>query len=429
MGVRVACRTAEATGAVGGPLPRFPGAPTRPDRKKEKSRLAELDAVTVPTLVVQGARDPFGMPLPQSSAPWSRSRATTASAPISGRLPTPSGPGFGASSDDARLDRARPRSADRPSSAPGGASSRRRPAGRRDSGGAARRAPGSARPRRGLELAIHTARRARGGRPHSRSCLRPRARPSALASGAGMSFRPLRGVDSLAGFVLGPAMGLVLVWVAGAVALQLPGQTRLREEAQRSEVLQRLNEIAPPSRALRALARVDAFPAIAGPLAPVDPPDPGVLRSPGCAGRGPQRGARPRDRVRSLGLGLRLGGRARARRHERARRGRRGRHDGRRSRGGAPGRRRGRIRREERCRDPAGARPRAPAHCAWSSPTAGIRWRFSATPENGPFAASPGRIGPTGTVVTDDALGRGRVRAGSRAFAAACARATPAARR
>jgi pimeloyl-ACP methyl ester carboxylesterase len=27
-----------------------------------KSRLGELDAVTVPTLVVQGERDPFGMP-------------------------------------------------------------------------------------------------------------------------------------------------------------------------------------------------------------------------------------------------------------------------------------------------------------------------------------------------------------------------------
>ena len=30
--------------------------------RPEKSRLAELDAVEVPTLVVQGDRDPFGMP-------------------------------------------------------------------------------------------------------------------------------------------------------------------------------------------------------------------------------------------------------------------------------------------------------------------------------------------------------------------------------
>ena len=45
-----------------GPLPRFPAAPTL--RPRRRSRLAELDAVTVPTLVVQGARDPFGMPPP-----------------------------------------------------------------------------------------------------------------------------------------------------------------------------------------------------------------------------------------------------------------------------------------------------------------------------------------------------------------------------
>ena len=99
--------------------------------------------------------------------------------------------------------------------------------------------------------------------------------------------QPLRGADSLGGFVLGAAVGLVLVWVAGAVALQLPGQTRLRQEAQRSEVLQRLNEIAPPSRALRALARVDPFPAIAGPLAPVEPPDPSVLRAPAARAAAP----------------------------------------------------------------------------------------------------------------------------------------------
>ncbi len=37
--------------------------PVHPPGRPEKSRLAELDAVTVPTLVVQGASDPFGMPL------------------------------------------------------------------------------------------------------------------------------------------------------------------------------------------------------------------------------------------------------------------------------------------------------------------------------------------------------------------------------
>ena len=38
--------------------------PLHPPGRPEKSRLDELDAVTVPTLVVQGERDPFGLPPP-----------------------------------------------------------------------------------------------------------------------------------------------------------------------------------------------------------------------------------------------------------------------------------------------------------------------------------------------------------------------------
>jgi predicted alpha/beta-hydrolase family hydrolase len=36
--------------------------PVHPPGRPEKTRLDELDAVAVPTLVVQGAGDPFGMP-------------------------------------------------------------------------------------------------------------------------------------------------------------------------------------------------------------------------------------------------------------------------------------------------------------------------------------------------------------------------------
>jgi uncharacterized protein len=60
-GARVACRTAAATGAVGVLCLAFP---VHPPGRPEKSRLDELDAVTVPVLVVQGERDPFGMPPP-----------------------------------------------------------------------------------------------------------------------------------------------------------------------------------------------------------------------------------------------------------------------------------------------------------------------------------------------------------------------------
>jgi predicted alpha/beta-hydrolase family hydrolase len=62
-GARVVCRTAEAAGAVGVLCLAFPlQPPRRSGAGPAQSRLPELDAVTVPTLVVQGVRDPFGIP-------------------------------------------------------------------------------------------------------------------------------------------------------------------------------------------------------------------------------------------------------------------------------------------------------------------------------------------------------------------------------
>jgi len=64
LGARVACRTAEAVGAVGVLCLAFPLSPPARAGKPRQSRLDELDAVRVPTLVVQGDRDPFGIPPP-----------------------------------------------------------------------------------------------------------------------------------------------------------------------------------------------------------------------------------------------------------------------------------------------------------------------------------------------------------------------------
>jgi hypothetical protein len=63
LGARVACRTAAATGAVGVLCLAFPLMPPR-RTGTPTSRLPELDAVPVPTLVVQGERDRFGVPPP-----------------------------------------------------------------------------------------------------------------------------------------------------------------------------------------------------------------------------------------------------------------------------------------------------------------------------------------------------------------------------
>ena len=59
LGARVACRTAAELEAKAVLCLAFP---VHPPGKPEKSRLAELEDVTVPTLVVQGERDPFGIP-------------------------------------------------------------------------------------------------------------------------------------------------------------------------------------------------------------------------------------------------------------------------------------------------------------------------------------------------------------------------------
>jgi predicted alpha/beta-hydrolase family hydrolase len=58
-GARAAARTARELGASG-----FLGLafPLHPPGRPERSRLAELEAVQVPRLVVQGERDPFGTP-------------------------------------------------------------------------------------------------------------------------------------------------------------------------------------------------------------------------------------------------------------------------------------------------------------------------------------------------------------------------------
>jgi predicted alpha/beta-hydrolase family hydrolase len=62
LGARIACRTAEETGAAGVLCLAFPLLPPRRGEKPPQSRLPELEAVKVPVLIVQGENDRFGMP-------------------------------------------------------------------------------------------------------------------------------------------------------------------------------------------------------------------------------------------------------------------------------------------------------------------------------------------------------------------------------
>lgn len=62
-GARVACRTAADTGAAAVLCLAFPLQPAaRAGAEPRPSRLPELEGAGVPVLVVQGDRDPFGMP-------------------------------------------------------------------------------------------------------------------------------------------------------------------------------------------------------------------------------------------------------------------------------------------------------------------------------------------------------------------------------
>jgi S1-C subfamily serine protease len=107
-----------------------------------------------------------------------------------------------------------------------------------------------------------------------------------IAASVGVSIKqrlrasPLRLVDTAGGLAFGIVIGLAVVWILAAVALQLPGQVELRRDVQRSAVVKELNELLPPRDVLNALARVDPFPSITGPLPAVDPPDRQIARDP-----------------------------------------------------------------------------------------------------------------------------------------------------
>jgi S1-C subfamily serine protease len=97
----------------------------------------------------------------------------------------------------------------------------------------------------------------------------------------GLKLTPFRLLDSGGGILLGGATGLVIVWVAGATALLVPGQTAVRREVLRSVIVRHLNEAVPPARLLHLLAKVDPFPSIVGPAAPSKPASPAIVRKRG----------------------------------------------------------------------------------------------------------------------------------------------------
>ena len=92
---------------------------------------------------------------------------------------------------------------------------------------------------------------------------------------------PLGSLDGLLGALLSAGVAFGIAWIAGAVALQTPGQPDLRRAVQRSAVLRTLNDVLPPSGPiLNALARFDPLPALRGPSADVAAPRAAIARDP-----------------------------------------------------------------------------------------------------------------------------------------------------
>ena len=107
---------------------------------------------------------------------------------------------------------------------------------------------------------------------------------AALTAGSfvrgGMRLTALRAIDSAGGLLLGGAIGVAIVWVGASVALLSPGETGFRREVERSEIVKQLDSALPPRTLLNLLDRIDPLPSVVGPRAPSLPPGKGVLRDP-----------------------------------------------------------------------------------------------------------------------------------------------------
>lgn len=86
---------------------------------------------------------------------------------------------------------------------------------------------------------------------------------------------PLETLDRLGGALLGGAVGLVLVWMAGIFATQVPLPPATQDSVDSSRILMELEERLPSEALVRGFSRFDPLPEIEGPRPDVPEPDPG----------------------------------------------------------------------------------------------------------------------------------------------------------
>ncbi|MGA1213268.1 MAG: S1C family serine protease, partial [Solirubrobacterales bacterium] len=128
----------------------------------------------------------------------------------------------------------------------------------------------------------------------------------AVSVGDGIRLAAVRGplgraFDGAGGAVLTAAVGVALVWIAGAAYLYSAGPGDLRNDVRSSTLLNEINEVLPPSGPLiEALYRIDPFPRIAASPGPIEAPDAGI-------GTDPEVRAAARSVVRVSGISCGIG--------------------------------------------------------------------------------------------------------------------------
>lgn len=88
-------------------------------------------------------------------------------------------------------------------------------------------------------------------------------------------------IASLVAFCGLAAFALAMVWLLAAVVLHSPATGELRGEVRHSLIVRELNQLLPPpDPLLEAIDRIDPLPAIEGPTTPVAPPDAAIASDP-----------------------------------------------------------------------------------------------------------------------------------------------------
>lgn len=131
----------------------------------------------------------------------------------------------------------------------------------------------------------------------------------ALARSAGGALRSrLTGpatstADGAGGAALGLALSMVLVWVGGIFALQMPPLASLQPSIEGSQILQSLNQRMPSQMMGRAVAQFDPLPELQAPAADVPEPEAGIASDPQVL-----RAAKSTVRVTGVACGYGVGG-------------------------------------------------------------------------------------------------------------------------